>query len=419
MNNFLYHYSINVFYVLLLLILTIGIFFYFRFHSRRSEARKNRAQQSNNHIPDIRIEEILGREPVRIDLEAASELVRDKVILVTGAGGSIGSEICRHICGFLPRKLILLGHGEYSIFTIENELKLNFPNIATESVIADIQDKKRLEDVFSYFQPHIIFHAAAHKHVRLMELNPSEAIKNNVFGTRNVAECALKFKAERLVFISSDKGVDASSVMGASKRLAEIMILAMGKSKDTKFVIVRFGNVLGSRGSVVPLFKQQIKNGGPIKVSHPDMVRYFMTIQEAVQLVFKAAGMATGGETFILDMGKPVKIIDLAYHVIRMSGLEPNEDIKIVFTGIGPGEKLVEELFNAEEKLKATKHGSIYVCEPHVFLEEDVFETLRTLEEIVSHEEMFAISEEIYSVIRQFIPGFKNTGQNLRSVDKS
>ncbi|NOU72620.1 NAD-dependent epimerase/dehydratase family protein [Paenibacillus sp. LMG 31458] len=356
------------------------------------------------------MEEILGRKPVNINLNEIAEFVKGKVILVTGAGGSIGSELCRQIPNFNPEKLILLGRGENSIFTIENEIKVKYPHISIVPVIADIQDKKRLEDVFAYYRPQIIFHAAAHKHVPLMELNPSEAIKNNVFGTRNVAEYALAYRAESFVYISSDKAVNPSSIMGASKRLAELMLQSMGKFKDTKFLIVRFGNVIGSRGSVIPLFLQQIKAGQPITVTHPDMVRYFMTIPEAVQLVFQSGVMAKGGETFILDMGKPVKILDLAHNVIRLSGLEPNKDIKIVLTGIRPGEKLVEEMFTAEEKRITVKHDSIYVCEPAALPEEHLHETLLKLEEMVSQKITFVIADEIRSAIGQIIPGFQEEG---------
>lgn len=358
------------------------------------------------NVPDISVNEILGRKSIALNLSEISGFIKDKVILITGAGGSIGSELCRQISVMGPKKLILLGHGENSIFNIQNELMVKHPKLPIEAVIADIQDKKRLEDVFSYYRPQIIFHAAAHKHVPLMEINPSEAVKNNVFGTRNVAICALNFQAECFVFISSDKAVNSSSVMGATKRLAELMLYCIGKSTETRFLIVRFGNVLGSRGSVLPLFQQQIKEGGPVTVTHPDMVRYFMTIPEAVQLVFQAGSMAKGGEIFVLDMGKPVKILDLAHQLIRLSGFKPNEDIKIVFTGIRPGEKLVEEIFTDEEKVKATKCDFIYICEPAQFSGKQVNEALLKLEQIVYKKETFAASEEIRSVIRDMIPGF-------------
>lgn len=373
----------------------------------------NKDFQSNyDNLLETGMKDILGREPIKYNSNKIAEFLKDKVILVTGAGGSIGSEICRQIPDFNPKKLILLGHGENSIFNIEKELKNKYSHTSIESVIADIQDQKRLEDVFSYFRPAIIFHAAAHKHVPLMELNPSEAIKNNVFGTRNVAQCALKYKAESFVYISSDKAVNSSSIMGATKRLSELLMQIMGKSKETTFLTVRFGNVIGSRGSVIPLFKQQIQAGGPITVTHPDMVRYFMTISEAVHLVFQACVMAKAGKIFVLDMGKPVKVLDLAYKLISLSGLRPNKDIKITYTGIRPGEKLVEEMFTIEEKIKAIKHDSVYVCEPLLFSEEHLHDALRKLEELVSQENTFEISKEIRLAMSQFIPGLQNGDEN-------
>ena len=259
---------------------------------------------SINMIRDVHVEDLLGREPVKVYLEEIAVYVTNKTVLVTGAGGSIGSELCRQISKFKPKKLILLGHGENSLFIIENELKKTFPDVVCKSIIASIQDRKRIENVFSSHHPDVVFHAAAHKHVPLMESNPTEAIKNNVFGTKNIAECAHQFGVERFVLISSDKAVNPTSIMGATKRIAEILVQYLDETSNTKFVSVRFGNVLESRGSVVPLFKQQIKDGGPVTVTHPDMVRYFMTIPEAVQLVIQAGAIAQGGEIFVLDMGK-------------------------------------------------------------------------------------------------------------------
>ncbi|WP_337588940.1 nucleoside-diphosphate sugar epimerase/dehydratase [Gorillibacterium massiliense] len=364
------------------------------------------------------MEDILGRESVPIQLHEAAEFVQGKAILVTGAGGSIGSELCKQISGFHPEKIILLGHGENSIYNIESELKNKFPEIDVEAVIADIQDKKRLNDVFSHYRPKIIFHAAAHKHVPMMENNASEAVKNNIFGTRNVAQCAISYKAECFVFISSDKAVRSSSVMGATKRLAEFMLLNMGKSQATKFLIVRFGNVLGSRGSVVPLFKRQIEDGGPVTVTHPDMVRYFMTISEAVQLVLLAVTMAQGGEILILDMGKPVKILDLAHRLIRLTGLEPDKDIQIVYTGIRPGEKLAEQLFSPEEKINKTKHDFIFACEPAEFSNENLLTTISSLEKMVSSENTFDLSEKIRSVTGQFLAEYPIGTVSRRREDR-
>lgn len=315
-------------------------------------------------LRNVEVEDLLGREPVMTDLEGIANYVSDKVVLVTGAGGSIGSELCRQISSFKPSCLLLLGHGENSIYTIEMELRTRFPNVQLETVIADIQDRSRMDDVFRKYRPQVVFHAAAHKHVPLMERNPSEAVKNNVFGTRNVADCADKYKAERFVMISSDKAVNPSSIMGATKRIAEMYIQSINTVSETQFVAVRFGNVLGSRGSVIPRFKEQIAAGGPVTVTHPDMVRYFMTIPEAVQLVIQAGAFAKGGEIFVLDMGNPVRILDLAQDLIRLSGYEPNVDIDINFSGMREGEKLFEELLTDEEAVSSTQHERIYIGKP-------------------------------------------------------
>lgn len=315
-------------------------------------------------LRNVEVEDLLGREPVMTDLEGIANYVSDKVVLVTGAGGSIGSELCRQISSFSPARLLLLGHGENSIYTIEMELRSKYPNVQLETVIADIQDRNRMDDVFRKFRPQVVFHAAAHKHVPLMERNPSEAVKNNVFGTRNVADCADKYRAERFVMISSDKAVNPSSIMGATKRIAEMYIQSINTTSATQFVAVRFGNVLGSRGSVIPRFKEQIAAGGPVTVTHPDMVRYFMTIPEAVQLVIQAGSFAKGGEIFVLDMGKPVRILDLAQDLIRLSGYEPNVDIDINFSGMREGEKLFEELLTDEEAVTSTQHERIYIGKP-------------------------------------------------------
>lgn len=314
-----------------------------------------------NTIRDVQVEDLLGRDPVTTDLMGISSYVKEKVVLVTGAGGSIGSELCRQIATFSPDKLLVLGHGENSIYTIEMELKRNFPKLAIEPIIADIQDRDRIDEVFDGFRPDVVFHAAAHKHVPLMEKNPSEAIKNNVFGTKNVADCSDKYGVERFVLISSDKAVNPSSVMGTTKRIAEMYIQSLNEQSKTRFAAVRFGNVLGSRGSVIPLFKEQIARGGPVTVTHPEMVRYFMTIPEAVQLVIQAGAFSEGGEIFVLDMGKPVRIVELAEDLIRLSGFKPFEDIEIEFTGIRNGEKLFEELMLMEEEVLATKHDRIFV----------------------------------------------------------
>lgn len=317
-------------------------------------------------IRPVEIEDLLGREPVQVNLQEISRYLKGKSVLVTGAGGSIGSELCRQIAQVEPYKLILLGHGENSIHKIWLELSDTFPHLRMQIVIADVRDRKKLEDVFQRHKPQVVFHAAAHKHVPLMEMHPDEAVKTNIFGTKNVAELADRMNCETFVFISTDKAVNPSSVMGATKRIAELIIQNMFKHSATKFAAVRFGNVLGSRGSVVPIFKEQIAKGGPVTVTHPEMTRYFMTIPEAVQLVIQAGSMAEGGEVFLLDMGEPVKIVDLATNLIKLSGFEPNKDIEIKFTGIRPGEKLFEELLTAEEGSTSTRHKRIFEAKPIV-----------------------------------------------------
>lgn len=316
---------------------------------------------SINMIRDVNVEDLLGRDPVSLDLNEIAGYLNDKVVLVTGAGGSIGSELCRQISLFGPKQLLLLGHGENSIYEIEMELRKKFSDLNYEAIIADIQDRCRMREVFEKYRPEVVFHAAAHKHVPMMERNPVEAVKNNILGTNNVVDCADEYGVERFIMISTDKAVNPTNVMGATKRVAEMIVQSKNQVSDTIYAAVRFGNVLGSRGSVIPVFKKQIEEGGPVTVTHPEMIRYFMTIPEAVQLVIQAGSLAHGGEVFILDMGNPVKIADLAKDLIRLSGLEPNKDIKIVYTGIRPGEKLYEELLTSEEGTAGTKHDRIYI----------------------------------------------------------
>ncbi|WP_019242609.1 MULTISPECIES: polysaccharide biosynthesis protein [Bacillus] len=304
---------------------------------------------SISNFKDVEVQDLLGREPVSLHIESISDYVSNKTVLVTGAGGSIGSEICRQISTFQPKKLLLLGHGENSIYLINMELREKYKDsIEFIPIIADIQDRKRIFEVMEQYKPNVVYHAAAHKHVPLMEYNPCEAVKNNVFGTKNVAEAADENHVETFVMISSDKAVKPPNIMGATKRTAEMIIQRLNVKSRTKFVAVRFGNVLGSRGSVIPLFKKQIQAGGPVTVTHPEMIRYFMTIPEASRLVIQAGALAKGGEIFVLDMGEPVKIVDLAKNMIELSG-HSVEEIGIKFTGIRPGEKLYEELFNKEE----------------------------------------------------------------------
>lgn len=318
---------------------------------------------SVSHFRDVQVEDLLGREPVELDIESISGYVTQKVVMVTGAGGSIGSEVCRQVSRFLPEKLILLGHGENSIYLIEMELRELYGDTKIEFIteIADLQDAKKMMSVMQMHRPHVVYHAAAHKHVPLMERNPEEAFKNNVLGTLNAAKAASMNRVETFVMISTDKAVNPTSVMGATKRIAEMIIQHMGRaSLTTKFVAVRFGNVLGSRGSVIPLFQKQIEKGGPITVTHPDMVRYFMTIPEASRLVIQAGALARGGEIFVLDMGEPVKITELAQNVIRMSGYTV-EEIGIQFTGIRPGEKLFEEMLKENEMNDQQVYPKIYI----------------------------------------------------------
>jgi FlaA1/EpsC-like NDP-sugar epimerase len=320
-----------------------------------------------SRIREVAVEDLLGREPVQLDEEIVGSTIGSRVVLVTGAGGSIGSELCRHICRFGPRKLVLVERFENALFEIHRELSAAFPHVALEPCVADVCDALRVGELFDAHRPDLVFHAAAHKHVPMMEWNPGEAVKNNVGGTRTVADLADRFGAERFVLVSTDKAVNPTSVMGATKRVAEIYIQALSQRSSTRFVCVRFGNVLGSAGSVVPIFREQIAKGGPVTVTHPEMTRYFMTIPEASQLVLQAGAMGTGGEIFILDMGEPVKIVDLAKDLITLSGLRPDEDIEIRFSGIRPGEKLREELATDHEQADKTKHPKIFTgrIRPH------------------------------------------------------
>ncbi|MGD6794147.1 polysaccharide biosynthesis protein [Metabacillus indicus] len=304
---------------------------------------------SVNEFREVKVEDLLGREPVELDIQSISKKITGNTVLVTGAGGSIGSEICRQVSKFKPKKLLLLGHGENSIYSIDMELRNTYHNeFEIVPVIADIQDRFRIYEIMEKHKPDVVYHAAAHKHVPLMEYNPKEAVKNNVIGTKNVAEAADTFGVNTFVLVSSDKAVNPTNVMGSTKRIAEMVIQKLDKESQTNFVAVRFGNVLGSRGSVIPLFKKQIQAGGPVTVTHPDMTRYFMTIPEASRLVMQAGALARGGEIFVLDMGEPVKIVDLAKNLIRLSGYS-EEEIGLKFSGIRPGEKMYEELLGENE----------------------------------------------------------------------
>jgi len=361
-------------------------------------------------IRDVDIEDLLGRDPIKLENDEIDTYIKDHVVLVTGGGGSIGSELCRQIASFKPKQLIILDNYENNLYEIQNELLYKHPDLNLVSIIANIREKPRLEYVFMKYKPQIVFHAAAHKHVPLMESNPTEAVKNNVFGTMNVAECSDRFGVKRFVLISTDKAVNPTNIMGATKRIAEMIIQAFDKYSKTEYVAVRFGNVLGSNGSVIPLFKKQIEQGGPVTVTHPEVIRYFMTIPEAVQLVLQAGAMANGGEIFVLDMGEPVKIYDLARNLIKLSGFEPDEDIKIVFTGLRPGEKLYEELLMAEEGLKGTKHDKIFVAKP-------VFTDLALLQREIDILKDIIIKDAdgVMDYIKNIVPTYKKVDYDGRA----
>ncbi|BAW01142.1 epimerase/dehydratase WbiI [Thermus thermophilus] len=357
-----------------------------------------------SQIREVRVEDLLRREPVRLNLEEIAGYLEGRVVLVTGAGGSIGSELVRQVARFHPEQVVLLGRGENSLFSLEKELEAQWPELRYKVVVADVRDQDRLRRVFQAYRPQVVFHAAAHKHVPLMEVQPDEAILNNVGGTHNVVKLCLEFGVERLVNISTDKAVNPTSVMGASKRVAE-QVVAWGASRAAPgqvFVSVRFGNVLGSRGSVVPLFLEQIKRGGPVTVTHPEMRRYFMTIPEAAQLVLQAGGMGENGRVYVLDMGEPVRILDLAKDLIRLAGFEPYRDIDIVFTGVRPGEKLFEELLTAEEGTEASYHEKIWVAKPSALPREFP----RLLEELDLAARR-GDERRIRELLRQLIPTYK------------
>jgi FlaA1/EpsC-like NDP-sugar epimerase len=361
---------------------------------------------------DVDVEDLLGRDPIKVDLQGIAEYVEGKTVLVTGAGGSIGSELCRQISAYGPQRLLLLGHGENSIYAIEMELRRLFPQLAIEPIIADVQDRERIHGLFEAYAPQVVFHAAAHKHVPLMERNPAEAIKNNVFGTKNVADAAERYGAERFVLISTDKAVNPTSVMGTTKRIAEMYIQSLNKNRKTIFAAVRFGNVLGSRGSVIPRFREQIAAGGPVTVTHPEMIRYFMTIPEAVQLVIQAGAFARGGEVFVLDMGEPVKIVDLAHDLIRLSGFEPNADIEIRYTGMRPGEKLYEELLTSEEGLTSTKHNRIFIGRPSPVSHADMEFQIKRFEKILADG-----PSVIRDVLQHTVPTYRNETNREREKE--
>ena len=365
---------------------------------------KNKNVMQN--LRDVEIEDILGRDPIVLDNKNIGEIIKDKPILVTGGGGSIGSELCRQIVKYKPSKLIILDIYENNLYNIEIELKSNPDNNDVEIVpiIGSVRDKKRLENVFEKYRPYLVFHAAAHKHVPLMEGSPLEAIKNNIFGTYNTANCADKYNVKKFILISTDKAVNPTNIMGASKRMCEMIVQAKNKVSKTDYAAVRFGNVLGSNGSVVPLFKKQIATGGPVTVTHKEITRFFMTIPEAVGLVLQAMSYAKGGEIFVLDMGEPVKIYDLAVSLIKLSGLEPNVDIPIKITGLRPGEKLYEELLMKEEGLKATEHNKIFIGDIEEVTEEQLTEKINLLTELLQDENVD--KKKIKQIMKKIVPTY-------------
>lgn len=356
---------------------------------------------SISKLKDVDVNDLLGREPVCVDLNSIMGYVSGKVILVTGGGGSIGSELCRQIASHQPKQLVIVDIYENNAYSIQQELLHSYPQLDLVVLIASVRNTKRMDDIFATYRPDIVYHAAAHKHVPLMENSPNEAVKNNVLGTWKVVQAADKYHVKRFVMISTDKAVNPTNIMGASKRVCEMIIQTYNHRSETEFVAVRFGNVLGSNGSVIPLFKKQIEQGGPVTVTHPDIIRYFMTIPEAVSLVLQAGAYAKGGEIFVLDMGEPVKILDLAKNLILLSGYKPDEDIRIEFTGLRPGEKLYEEMLMEEEGLQNTENQLIHIGKPIDLNEEKFLEQLRQLKDYVEGE-----PEDIRSRIQDIVPAY-------------
>ena len=348
----------------------------------------------------IKIEDLLPRDPVRVDLDAILDYVQGKAVLVTGGGGSIGSEICRQLAGHGVGHLIIFDIYENNAYQIQKSLEWEFPRLHMTVLIGSVRDERRLQSMFSRYRPDIVFHAAAHKHVPLMEDSPNEAIKNNVIGTLKTARTASRYHVKKFILISTDKAVNPTNIMGASKRLCEMVIQMIGKHSTTEFAAVRFGNVLGSNGSVIPLFRRQIEHGGPVTVTHPDIIRYFMTIPEAVSLVLQAGAYAKGGEIFVLDMGEPVKIDDMARNLIKLSGFEPDVDIPIVYTGLRPGEKMFEECLKEEEGLQKTENDLIFIGKPIEFDREEFFEHLKDLKKT-------AYEDDPQLVVKRLVPSYQ------------
>lgn len=350
----------------------------------------------------VTVEDLLGRETVRLDYEAIAGYLRGRNVLVTGGGGSIGSELCRQIAGQQPARLIILEHAENNLYNIEYELRRDCPNLALEAVLGDVKNRERVNWVFRRFRPDIVFHAAAYKHVPMLEFNPAEGVSNNIFGTRVVADAADRFGVDRFVLVSTDKAVNPANVMGATKRVAELYCQNLKTRSNTKYITTRFGNVLGSAGSVVPLFQKQIEAGGPVTVTHPEISRYFMTIPESVSLILQAGAMGMGGEIFVLDMGEPVLIRDLAQQMIRLSGLEPEKDIRIVYTGLRPGEKLFEELLHESENLKPTSHEKLLLANSRQFDWQWLEEEFTRLEQAVISRDVDLLKKHLKNIVPEY-----------------
>ena len=372
-------------------------------------------QGAMNSLRDVEIEDLLGRDEIKFDNKDISNLIGDKTVLITGGGGSIGAELCRQIMKYNPKRLVIVDIYENNLYDIELEMKKKYPKMQIEAVVASVRDKQRLDEVFEQYKPNLVFHAAAHKHVPLMENNPLEAIKNNIFGTLNTVNSADKYGVERFIMISTDKAVNPTNIMGATKRFCEMIVQAKDKVSKTEFAAVRFGNVLGSNGSVIPLFKKQIAHGGPVTVTDKEITRFFMTIPEAVALILQAATYAKGGEIFVLDMGKPVKIYDLAVSLIKLSGYEPGKDIQIQFTGLRPGEKLYEELLMAEEGLTTTKHNKIFISKPMEITMKELNEKLDALHILEIDEE--CSKEKIKDVMKEVVPSYCERKKILEKID--
>lgn len=374
-------------------------------------------QAGVKHLRDVNIEDLLGRDEIKLNMDEISDYLKDETVLVTGGGGSIGSELCRQIARFGPKKLIIFDMYENNAYDLQNELLHTYKNrLDLEVLIGTCRDRIRLKEVFERYRPGVVFHAAAHKHVPLMEGSPAEAIKNNVFGTLNTARRADDYGAKKFILVSTDKAVNPTNIMGASKRLAEIIVQSMNRMSKTKFAAVRFGNVLGSNGSVIPLFMKQIMQGGPVTVTHPEIIRYFMTIPEASQLVIQAGALAQGGEVFVLDMGEPVKIANLARDLIRLSGLEPDVDIKIEYTGLRPGEKLYEELLMAEEGLEQTAHSKIFIGKQSGMSFKEVIMCIKALENSMESEE--TVKECMAKLVPtyQYVPERRKTARSMKQA---